>query len=158
MYWNGPFEIGTIWIPNFKMFGIGMVFGIPSSEFEPPLYSWSTKRFCRSHFQHFGAQVLALRPSLFPIYNFTFLFRMRSGRCWWSTRLRSWRSWTRATLKSSRNGSFNLSQESRSAKNDDSLSWFIVGHVTENILNMDCGVEKSHVSENCNFKVATWES
>ena len=39
MYWNGPFKIGTIQIPNFKKFGIGMVFGIPSSEFEPPLYS-----------------------------------------------------------------------------------------------------------------------
>ena len=27
MCWNGPFKIGTIRIPNFKMFGIGMVFG-----------------------------------------------------------------------------------------------------------------------------------
>ena len=33
------FENRTIRKPNFKMFGIGMVFGIPSSDFEPPLQS-----------------------------------------------------------------------------------------------------------------------
>ena len=37
VYWNGPFKIRTLRKPNSKMFGIGMVFGIPSSDFEPPL-------------------------------------------------------------------------------------------------------------------------
>ena len=37
MYWNRPFKIGTIQNPNLKMFGIGMAFGIPSLDFEPPL-------------------------------------------------------------------------------------------------------------------------
>ena len=29
----------TIQNPNIKMFGIGMAFGIPSADFEPPLYT-----------------------------------------------------------------------------------------------------------------------
>ena len=38
VYWNGPFEIRTIQNLNTKMFGIGMAFGISSSDFVPPLY------------------------------------------------------------------------------------------------------------------------
>ena len=33
------FQIRTIQKPNLKTFGIGMALGIPSSDFEPPLYS-----------------------------------------------------------------------------------------------------------------------
>ena len=35
--WNWPFQIRTIPIPNFLKFGIGMEFGIPSSDLELPL-------------------------------------------------------------------------------------------------------------------------
>ena len=38
MYWKRPFKIGTIQNPNLKIFGIGMVLGILSSDFEPPLF------------------------------------------------------------------------------------------------------------------------
>ena len=44
-----------------------------------------------------------------------------------------------------------------SKKNDDSLSWFIGRHVTENVINMDYGVDKYYASDKYNFQLASWK-